>query len=122
MNEKHKIFLERLGAAIPDELKIVGDVWKVYEIAGLPRPHAANDLFFGQGNQIKKILDKNNEMLCALVDIVYKFQSIVPTNTKYVKEYQYEFESNYAMQIKAIESATSRSWEEVRKIYMEVMA
>lgn len=60
--------IEKLGMNTPDELLIAGDVWKVYELAGLPQPHAANDMFFEQGVRLKKILDDKNEMLEVLID------------------------------------------------------
>ena len=64
----------------------------------------------------KKMLIATPEMLEALIEIVSKFQSIVPANTKYVKQYQDEFLKNYDIQIKAIQKATGKSWEEIKAL------
>jgi len=59
-----------------------------------------------------------NEILEGLIDILMKLQSIVPTskNTKYFVEYQNEFLEQYSLQIKAVEKATGKPWEEVKSI------
>lgn len=65
---------------------------------------------------VEELERQRDEMLEALIDIVSKFQRIVPTKTKYVQEYQDEFLANYDIQIKAIEKATGKTWEEIKEL------
>ncbi len=60
-----------------------------------------------------KLIAAAPEMLEALIDICSKFQSIVPTNTKYSEDYQKDFLRMYDKQIKVIEKATGMSWKEI---------
>lgn len=100
--------IEKLCIETPNELKIVGDVWKVYELAGLPRPHVSNDLFFEQGSTIKRLLDVRNEMLEALIEDAIDYETGV--NEGFISIFYFERRK------KIIEKATGKSWEEIKEI------
>lgn len=94
--------IEKLGITPPDEVRIVGDVWKVYDLAGLPQPHVSNDLFFEQGKILKKILDNKNEMLEALIRLELQLEILTGEDDFEIKQ--------------VIEKATGKTWEEIKEI------
>lgn len=104
MEKSVKGIIEKLGLKTPDELKIVGDVWMAYELAGLPRPHVSNDLFFEQGKQLKKILDERNEMLEALIESMNKWEMF------------HEESMQSHPNVKLIEKATGKTWTEIKAL------
>jgi hypothetical protein len=112
-----KTIIEKLGMNTPDELNIVGDVWKVYELAGLPRPHVANDKFFEQGMQLKKILDSRNEMLEALIAEWYFLETFLSNQASAINGFWY---GNMCVRQKdiqlVIEKATGKKWAQIKEI------
>lgn len=102
------IIIEKLGRKTPHELKIIGDVWKVYELAGLPKPKI-NELSFEQGNQIKKLLDSRNEMLEALIKVANYCENLNSMNDFQLKE-------TLRGILPSIESATGKPWEKTKEL------
>ena len=47
----------------PEKIKIVTNVWEVYEIAGLTLPEISSDSFFKDAKTLKKLLDDRNDLL-----------------------------------------------------------
>lgn len=99
-----KSIIEKLGINTPDELRLVGDVWKVYDLSGLKRPHVSNDFFFKQGNQLKKILDEKNKMLEALIDIAMC---------------DFADKRDHKEITDVIEKSTGKTWEEIKELINE---
>ena len=48
---------------MPEEIKTVGDAWKVFDIAGLKKPSANNNVLFKDAKTLKKLLDDRNDLL-----------------------------------------------------------
>ena len=102
--------IDKLGIDTPDELRVVSDVWKVFELAGFPTRQIGDDLF-RDGENIKKILDDKNEMLEALINDIGIYNVVIEylENTGRV-------ESIRKHRIELIEKATGKSWEEIKKL------
>ena len=60
--------IDKLGMNTPDEIVVVSDAYKIYDLAGLKRPLICY-LNFDQASILKKHLDEKNELLEALIDI-----------------------------------------------------
>ncbi len=93
--------IEKLGIDTPDMVNIVGDVWKIYDIAGLKRP-SINHLDFNEALKLKKILDDKNELLMALIKRNLAEEKI--------------FGIRFWDDIELIEKITGKSWEEIKQI------
>ena len=44
------------------EIKTVGDVWAVYDAAGITRPHISQNFIFENARALKKLLDRITEL------------------------------------------------------------
>ena len=105
--------IEKLGRRTPDELILVKDCWKVYQLAGLDRPNVSSGVLFENSKIIKKILDDRNELLEALIPIEkYTCKKVCH------EEYQKEIcgSCSHAENKRIIESQTGLSWEKVKEL------
>lgn len=99
--------IEKLGIKTPDEIKIVLDVYAVYDLAGLKRPNIST-LNFDEAWKLKKILDDKNEMLEALIihaSIEVSKGGIFPVLAVMVEATR-----------ELIEKTTGKKWEEIKQI------
>ena len=98
--------IEKLGIKTPDEIKIVLDVYAVYDLAGLKRP-SISTLNFDEAKKLKKILDDKNEMLEALIELGRIFE---------IMEYA-NFELLLAPIIKIVKKACCpKTWQEIKEL------
>ena len=60
----------------PEKIKIVTNVWEVYEIAGLTLPEISSDSFFKDAKTLKKLLDDRNDLLEAVIKAAIPLEAI----------------------------------------------
>ncbi len=59
------------------EIKTVGDVWAVYDAAGITRPHISRNLMFENARALKKLLDRITELEAQRDELVAFFKDTV---------------------------------------------
>ena len=110
--------IEKLGIKTPNEIKIVLDVYVVYDLAGLKRPNIST-LNFDEARKLKKILDDKNEMLEALIDMLVDAENIYITTAPLGDE---RFDDDYGHIVEIIEKANGKKWEEIKEILGELFS
>lgn len=131
MNEKHKIFLERLGITPGPYAKERIDIGEPEHRITAINPVGVKGVIaecYSKENAL--LFSASPEMLVWLVRDLY-IQDLMETEqhknidsvlrNKYGDEIADHMMTMYVEQKSIIESATSRHWEEVRKIYEDVM-
>lgn len=95
-------------AQIPNEIKTVGDVWRVYKAVGLTAPIAGADNFFREGQILKKLLDDRSVLLDASLGVLKIVQKTYHSDDRGPGDQCSKLED-------AIEIVTGKKWWEAIK-------
>ncbi len=76
------------------EIKTVGDVWAIYDAAGISRPSISQELMFKNAETLKKLLDRITELEGKLISAAERLYEVVKnSDTQYWYEKCTELEA-----------------------------